>query len=91
MSDRGKLPPQTVRIEDAQVHLSDLLSCATRGESFEVTEGGQAVARIVPPTHALRRAQAEVDRAIERLKGLEGMFGDATVDDVIAWKNEGRE
>jgi len=72
---------------DAKTRLSELLDRAARGESFQITKHGRPVGRLVPPGGS-RDADA-VAQAVQRLKGLRGLFGSMGVDELIALKHEG--
>lgn len=89
MSDRSKLPPQTVRIEDAQARLAELATRALHGESFELTEHGQPVARLVPPEVPAASDPGRINEAAARLKSMHTLVGRATIEEIIAWKHEG--
>jgi antitoxin (DNA-binding transcriptional repressor) of toxin-antitoxin stability system len=57
-------------------------------ETIVIIRHGRATARIVPETH-LR--QAEVDRAILKIKALRQRTGKITVDELVSAKREGHK
>ena len=72
---------------EAKIHLARLLDDVERGESLVITRHGQPIARLVPNAEA---------RTADRAKVIEAMRADAkgrgkiTVEEIIAWRDEGR-
>ncbi len=71
----------------AKAQLAELLDEVERGETVVITRHGKPIARLVPDEDAKRaRAAAAIERMNERRKHN----GPATIEEIIAWKNEGR-
>lgn len=89
MSDRRKLPPQTVKIDASHAKWDDLLSRVSHGESFEITRDGQTVGRLLPalPTADRRRAQ----EAASDLLRLGEQVQKVSRDEIVSWVREGRK
>lgn len=85
----------TVGAFEAKTKLSELLDRVERGEEIEITRHGKPVARLVKSEAAASRSDAFTER-LERLRSAHRKFGEEndlppiTVDELIAWKNEGR-
>jgi prevent-host-death family protein len=83
-----------VPIAEFKDHLSELVAAAARGEEIIITRHGKAAARLLPVEDSAEERKARVRAAIERLKAhrermrKEGRT--ATIEEIIAWKNEGR-
>ena len=75
-----------IQASEAKTRLPQLLDDVERGETIVITRRGRAIARIVPEGH-LR--QAEIDRAIAKIKALLQRTGRITLDELISAKNEG--
>ena len=71
-----------------RIHLPQLLDDVARGETIVITQHSRAIAQIVPEAH-LR--QAEVERAIAKIKALRQRTGKVTVDELISVKREGHK
>jgi prevent-host-death family protein len=71
----------------AKAQFSELLDEVERGETVVITRHGKPIARLVPDEEA---RQAEVGRTIERIKELQKNGPQATIEEIIEWKNEGR-
>lgn len=76
----------TIPITEAKARFSELVDRVANGEEFLITRHDQVVARLVP---AREHNRAEIARAIEQLKELR-RGQKATIEEIIAWKNEGR-
>lgn len=72
---------------EAKTHLSALLDAVAAGESVIITKRGRPVARLVPHDAADREARA---RAVSALRALRQRIGWATVDEILALRDEGR-
>jgi prevent-host-death family protein len=77
-----------IQASEAKTHLTQLLDDVERGQTIVITRPGRAIARIVPETH-LR--QAEVDRAILKIKALRQRTGQITVDELASAKHQGHK
>lgn len=71
----------------AKAQLAELLDEVERGETVVITRHGKPIARLVPDEEARR---ARFDRAVEHMNELRKHTKPATVEEIIAWKNEGR-
>ncbi len=71
----------------AKAQFAELLDEVERGETVIITRHGKPIARLVPDEAARRE---RVGRAIERIKELRKHTKPATIEEIIAWKNEGR-
>ena len=82
--------PVTVGAFEAKTHFSKLLERAHDGEEIVITHRGEPYARLVP----LQRAEQERDARIEALARIRAYAKanpiNATIDELIEWKNEGR-
>jgi prevent-host-death family protein len=71
----------------AKAQLAELLDEVERGETVIITRHGKPIARLVPDEDARRE---RFDRAVERMNELRKHTKPTTVEEIIAWKNEGR-
>jgi prevent-host-death family protein len=71
----------------AKAQFAELLDQVERGETIVITRHGKPIARLVPDEEARR---ARVAEAIEGIKELRKHTKPATIEEIIAWKNEGR-
>jgi prevent-host-death family protein len=71
----------------AKAQFAELLDQVERGETIVITRHGKPIARLVPDEEARR---ARVAGAIEGIKELRKHTKPATIEEIIAWKNEGR-
>lgn len=78
----------TVGAFEAKTKLSELLDRVERGEEIEITRHGKPVARLISPAQKSLEARAAAIDALFRRGAQEGVA--ATVDDIIAWRDEGR-
>ncbi len=70
-----------------KARLAELLDEVERGETVIITRHGKPIARLVPEEEARK---ARFDRAVERIKELRKHTKPTTIEEIIAWKNEGR-
>lgn len=85
-----------VPISEFKDHASELVSAAVRGEEIIITRHGKATVRLEVvedtdgQTQKRRKAREAMKRILARrdMMRAEGMT--ATIDELIAWKNEGR-
>lgn len=78
---------ETIGAFDAKTRLSELLERTEHGEVFHITKHGRPVGKLVPPDTA-RDPQA-VAAAVQRLKGMRGLFGGMSKSEVLALKHQG--
>jgi prevent-host-death family protein len=71
----------------AKAQFAELLDEVERGETVVITRHGKPVARLVPDAEA---RQKRVRQAIEGIKELRKRTKPTTIEEIIAWKNEGR-
>ena len=83
-----------VPIAEFKDHLSELVAAVERGEEVIITRHGRPTIRLVP---AVEPADIRRQRARDALEAMrlhrERMRAEgrtATIDEIIAWKNEGR-
>lgn len=85
--DRSKYMKQ-IQASAAKARLAELLDEVERGETIVITRHGKAIARLVPNEEA-RRADAR--RAMDGIKEMRKHAGRATVQEILAWRDEGRK
>jgi len=78
---------KTVQASIAKARFAELLDDVEHGETVVITRHGQAVARLMPETDA-RRADAR--RAIQEIREARKNAPRATVEEILAWRDEGR-
>ena len=76
----------SVPLAEAKNKLSELVDRVTRGEEFIITRHDTEIARLVP---ASRRSRKDVSDAITRMRASR-KNRNASVAEIIGWKNEGR-
>lgn len=85
---------ETVGLFEAKTHLSELVARAERGEEVVITRHNKPVAKLVPisevpPELVERRRQILAElQAIGRDVAQRG--GPLTVEEILAWRDEGR-
>ncbi len=72
---------------EAKTHLSALLDAVAAGETVIITKRGRPVARLVPHDAADREDR---ERAVAALRALRRRIGWASVDEILALRDEGR-
>jgi prevent-host-death family protein len=72
----------------AKARLSDLIDEVERGETVVITRHGKPVARLMREEDGRR---ADALRAMAELKELRKTAGRATVEEILAWRDEGRK
>jgi prevent-host-death family protein len=76
-----------VQASVAKAKLAELLDEVERGATVVITRHGKAIARLVPDEEA---RQADARRAIAEIKEMRKHTGRATVEEILAWRDEGR-
>ena len=76
-----------IGIHETKTHLSRILKRVSDGESFSITNRGKVVAVMMPPGEV---GQIQANKAFGRLIQLRAKYPVGTVEEVMAWKNEGR-
>lgn len=78
---------ESIGAREAETRLRELLDRACRGETFEITRDGRAVAHLVP---ARQHDVPDAAEAIRAMLALRGTVRNATVDTMIAAIEDGR-
>jgi prevent-host-death family protein len=89
---------ETVGLFDAKTHLSELIARAERGEEVVITRHNKPVAKLVPIDSAQPEVSAElVARRRQIAAEMQAMGremakrgGPVTVEEILAWRDEGR-
>jgi prevent-host-death family protein len=76
-----------VQASAAKANLAELLDEVERGETVVITRHGKPIARIIAE-NAVR--QEEIREAVAGIKELRKKVGRATVEEILAWRDEGR-
>jgi prevent-host-death family protein len=71
----------------AKAQFAELLDEVERGETVVITRHGKPIARVVPDEETRRTRGADL---IERLREHRKHAKPVTIEEIIAWKNEGR-
>ena len=83
-----------VPIAEFNDHVSAFVAAAARGEEIVITRHGKEAARLMPPTGSGEARSQRARAALERMAALRDQMRaegrTATMDEMIAWKNEGR-
>ena len=76
-----------IEAAEAEARFEELVDQVERGETVIIMRNGKPIARLVPDEEA---RQERVREAIEGIKELRKRIKPATIEEIIAWKNEGR-
>lgn len=76
-----------VQASQAKTHLLELLDEVEKGETIVITRHGKPIARLVPDEDQRR---ADIRRAIEEIKEIRKHTKPATVEEILAWRDEGQ-
>lgn len=83
-----------VAIAEFKDHLSEFIAAAEAGEELILTRHGKATVRILPADEAIEARRRRASTALEEMRiHRERMRAEgrtATIEEMIAWKNEGR-
>jgi prevent-host-death family protein len=82
-----------IPISEFKDHASELVAAAERGEKIVITRHGKAAAVLNPATKSAPDqvdARAALARIMARRESMRKAGMTATIDELIAWKNEGR-
>ena len=77
-----------VQASAAKARFAELLDQVERGETVAITRHGKAIARLVPEQE-WRRAAAR--RAMDEITEMRKHAGRASVEEILAWRDEGRK
>ncbi len=76
-----------IQASEAKAKLSELLDDVERGETVVITRHGKPIAKLVPDEDARKE---RIKRAIEGILELRKRTKPVSLEEIIAWKNEGR-
>jgi prevent-host-death family protein len=83
-----------VPIAEFKDHLSELVAAVERGEEVVITRHGKPAVRLIavqePIEERRRRAREALARMARTRERMRSEGRTATIDEMIAWKNEGR-
>jgi prevent-host-death family protein len=79
---------KTIQASEAKTKFLSLLDDVERGESIMITRHGRPVARLVPDEE-FRKEKAR--RAIDEVKEMRKHAPRVTVEEILAWRDEGRK
>jgi prevent-host-death family protein len=77
-----------VQAAAAKTHFSELLDRVERGETIIITRHGKPIARLGPSEG---ERQMDTREAIAKIKEMRKHAGRATVEEILAWRDEGRK
>ena len=77
-----------IDLDETNSTLADVLAAVDAGGDVVLSRAGQPVARVtrIEP----RPAADDVAQVIEEIKAARAGYKPVTIDEIIAWKNEGR-
>ncbi len=85
---------ESVGLFEAKTHLSELIARAERGEEVIITRHNKPVAKLVPITEVspelYQRRLAALDALQAVGREVEKRGGPITVEEILAWRDEGR-
>ena len=79
---------KTVQASAAKTHLLELLDEVERGGTVVITRHGKPIARLVPDE---TQRQQDIDQAIAEIKAIRRRNKPVTVEEILAWRDEGRK
>ena len=77
-----------IQASQAKAQFAELLDQVERGETVVITRHGRPIARLVREDDERR---ADALRAMAEIKELRKAAGRATVEEILAWRDEGRK
>jgi len=77
-----------IQASAAKARFAELLDQVERGETVVITRHGKAIARLVPDEVARRE---DARRAMAEIQEMRKYAGRATVQEILAWRDEGRK
>jgi prevent-host-death family protein len=90
----GNKTMKQIKSSDAKARFSELLDEVEHGETISITRHGKIIAHILPDEIYRQTSQEDRDakgrRAMLKLMELRKSAGRATVDEILAWRDEGR-
>lgn len=78
-----------IQASEAKAKFSELLDAVERGETIVILRHGKPIARIVRDNEEQRRADEQ--RAVARIKEMRKTAPRVTVEEILAWRDEGRK
>ncbi len=85
---------ESVGLFEAKTHLSELIARAERGEEVIITRHNKPVAKLVPINEVSPELVARRLRILDELqtigRGIVQRGGPLSVDEILAWRDEGR-
>lgn len=78
---------ERIGVLDAKSRLGELLERTAQGETFEITDHGRAVRRLIPPIAARDRETSA--KAVARLKAMSGFGGKMSKEELKSLLHEG--
>ena len=78
-----------IQASQAKAQFAELLDQVERGETVVITRHGKPIARLV--RRATTNAVLDALRAMAEIKELRKTAGRATVEEILAWRDEGRK
>jgi len=79
---------KNVQASIAKTHFAELLDEVERGETVVITRHGKPIARLVSETSARER---EIAQAMADIEAMRQHAGRTTVEEILAWRDEGRK
>ncbi len=80
---------KTVGAFDAKTNLSRILKEVANGEEYTITKHGKPVARLKPIWESRIEKWEKLKAQLSKMRKRESL-GKVSIDDIIAWKDEGR-
>jgi prevent-host-death family protein len=71
----------------AKARFAELLDEVERGATIEITRHGKTIARLVPDEN---RRREEIRRTIAKMREARKNGPRATIEEILAWRDEGR-
>ncbi len=85
---------ESVGLFEAKTHLSELIARAERGEEVIITRHNKPVAKLVPirevPPELVAKRRRLLDELQQIGRDIEKRGGPITVEEILAWRDEGR-
>jgi prevent-host-death family protein len=76
-----------IQASEAKAKFAELLDQVERGDTIVITRHGKAIAHLTPSEEA-RKEQAR--QAMQELRELRKGTGKVSVEEILAWRDEGR-
>jgi prevent-host-death family protein len=79
---------KNVQASVAKSHFAELLTEVERGETIVISRHGKPIARLVPEKSERER---EIAQAMADIEALRQRSNHTTVEEILAWRDEGRK